>query len=156
MVFFFLPQGIKKDRKVHSGAEWEDLRSQRPAHHRSHRKGNACRILDLRDPACKSVSVYSCEVTRSLFPNTNFRQVEISIYEDRSSSGSSSGSSSVSSSTARWLHAPPRSSSWIVISLPHTIRYLVLNKLTWRIHILSTESLVSPGVLRHDCPSGRA
>lgn len=47
------------------------------------------------------VSVYSCEVTRSLFPDTNFLQIEISIYEDRSSSGSSSGSSSVSSSTAR-------------------------------------------------------
>lgn len=36
-----------------------------------------------------------------MFPDTNLPQIEISIYEDRGSSGSSSGSSSVSSSTAR-------------------------------------------------------
>lgn len=37
--------GVEEDSQVHSGAEREDLRSQRSAHHRSHRKGNACCIL---------------------------------------------------------------------------------------------------------------
>lgn len=95
--------------------------------------------------------------TSSLFPDTNFHQIEISIYEDRGSSGSSSGSSSVSSSTARWLPcAPPCSSSWIFIRLRHMIRYLVLNKFTERIHILLTGRLGAPGVLRHGFPRGCA
>lgn len=38
-----------------------------------------------------------------MFPQLSNHQIEISIYEDRGSSGSSSGSSSVSGSTARWL-----------------------------------------------------
>lgn len=88
--------------------------------------------------------------TTSLFPDTSIHQIEISIYEDRGSSGSSSGSSSVSSSTARWLPcALPSSSSWIFIRLLHMIQYLVLSKFTERIHILLTESLVASGVLRH-------
>lgn len=39
--------GIEEDSKVHSGAEWEDLCSQGSAHHRSHRKGDARRILNM-------------------------------------------------------------------------------------------------------------
>lgn len=39
--------GVEEDSQVHSGAEWEDLCSQRSAHHRSHRERNACRILTL-------------------------------------------------------------------------------------------------------------
>lgn len=43
---FLLPLlGAKEDSQVHPGAEREDLRSQRSTHHRSYRKGNACRIL---------------------------------------------------------------------------------------------------------------
>lgn len=49
-----------------------------------------------------------CELMRLIekmlahtFPQRSRHQIEISIYEDRGSSGSSSGSSSVSGSTAR-------------------------------------------------------
>lgn len=43
---FVLPfLGAEEDRKVHPGAERQDLRTARPPPHRPHREGPACGIL---------------------------------------------------------------------------------------------------------------
>lgn len=128
--------GVEEDCKVHSGAKWENLRPQRPAHHRSHWKGNARCIL----PLCLWVylqyglyAVWATLYSETFFPN-HLHQIEISIYEDRGSSGSSSGSSSVSGSTARWLGASrwprPPDHSKVCTMIPLLFQYFTHTSLS--------------------------